>query len=62
MFAGAPAASQGSVMVSTKIRNAYLKATGAEGMVEEEEVVVEKQVDEKVDGKRLSALGEDCPV
>ncbi|ORY27176.1 hypothetical protein BCR39DRAFT_538752 [Naematelia encephala] len=61
IFNAAPPTPNGSVLVSTKVRNAFLKATGAAVSVEEETVEIEKDVIAP-GGKRLSAIGEDCPV
>ncbi len=49
-------------MVSTMIKNAFLKASGIGGEIEEVIQEIEKEVHVKPGGKRLTAIGEDCPV
>nr|XP_019013598.1 uncharacterized protein I206_01668 [Kwoniella pini CBS 10737]OCF52379.1 hypothetical protein I206_01668 [Kwoniella pini CBS 10737] len=62
VFAAAPPTPHGSVTVNVQVHKAYLKATGKGG--EDEEVVtsVDKEVKDEIHGKRLDAVGEDCPV
>lgn len=62
IYNAAPPIATGSVLVSTKIKRAFLKASGLGGDVEEIVEEIEKEVDVGPGGKRLSAIGEDCPV
>jgi hypothetical protein len=49
-------------MVSTKVRAAYLRATGAGGEEEEVAAEVEKEVEAMTAGGKRSSIGDDCPV
>ncbi|WWC61065.1 uncharacterized protein I303_103643 [Kwoniella dejecticola CBS 10117] len=62
VFAAAPPTPHGSVTVNVQVHKAYLKATGQGG--EDEEVItgVDKEIKDEAHGKRLDAVGEDCPV
>nr|XP_019042296.1 hypothetical protein I302_08898 [Kwoniella bestiolae CBS 10118]OCF21226.1 hypothetical protein I302_08898 [Kwoniella bestiolae CBS 10118] len=62
VFATSPPTPNGSVTVNVKVHKAYLHATGRGG--EEEEVVtgIDKEIKDASDGKRMDAVGEDCPV
>ena len=63
IFAAAPNSGAGFVAVSTKIKNAYLHATGAGGQVEEKQVVEEvEKVQTGPGSKKIDCIGEDCPV
>lgn len=65
VFAAAPPAPSEHVVVTTQVKTAYLRATGAH--VDEEvevtdEVVVEKAQGGNGNGSRKDPVGEDCPV
>lgn len=49
-------------MVSTKVKNAYYKATGNGEVVEEEITEGEKSGNPGPGGRRIDSIGEDCPV
>ena len=62
MYDTAPPTPAGSLMVTAKVKNAFLRASGAKGDEELVEDIV-KEIDVVgPGGKRLSAIGEDCPV
>jgi hypothetical protein len=48
--------------VSDKIKNAYLRASGLGGEVEEFGEGVLQTAEGQPGGKRISSIGEDCPV
>jgi hypothetical protein len=62
IFAASPPTPNGSLMVSTKVRAAYLRATGAGGEEEEVAAEVEKEVEAMTAGGKRSSIGDDCPV
>jgi len=60
IFDSAPPAAHGSLTVSTKVKNVYLKAIGAAFA---EEIV--EEIQEQVAGplaRKISSIGDDCPV
>ncbi|OCF55713.1 hypothetical protein L486_06464 [Kwoniella mangroviensis CBS 10435] len=62
VFNTSPPTPNGSVTVNVKVHKAYLHATGRGG--EDEEVVtgIDKEIKDGSDGKKMDAVGEDCPV
>ncbi len=62
IFDAAPSADTSSSAVSAKIRNAYLRATGVLPDESETEVGDAVKEDSGPGTKRISAIGEDCPV
>ncbi|WWD10062.1 hypothetical protein V865_008195 [Kwoniella europaea PYCC6329] len=62
VFNTSPPTPNGSVTVNVKVHKAYLHATGRGG--EDEEVVtgIAKEIKDGSDGKKMDAVGEDCPV
>ncbi|WRT67196.1 uncharacterized protein IL334_004162 [Kwoniella shivajii] len=61
VFAAAPPVPNGSVTVDLKVHKAYLHATGR-GVDEQEVTEIDKNVNDESGGKRMDAVGEDCPV
>ncbi|WWC89970.1 uncharacterized protein L201_004899 [Kwoniella dendrophila CBS 6074] len=62
VFASSPPIPNGSVTVDVKVHKAFLHATGRGGEDEEVVVGIDKEVKDASEGKRMDALGEDCPV
>ncbi|WVQ70005.1 uncharacterized protein L199_008229 [Kwoniella botswanensis] len=62
VFNTSPPTPNGSVTVNVKVHKAYIHATGRGG--EDEEVVtgIDKEIKDGSDGKKMDAVGEDCPV
>ncbi|KAE8537988.1 hypothetical protein D1P53_006055 [Cryptococcus gattii VGV] len=58
VFQQAPPAPSGSVAVHSSVRNAYLHATG----ILPEQATSTSDDNEQFSGKRIEAIGEDCPI
>ncbi|KAK1922846.1 hypothetical protein DB88DRAFT_541064 [Papiliotrema laurentii] len=62
IFNAAPNAQTGPSAVSAKVRNAYLRAIGVLSEEQAEEVEEQAKGEGGLGNKRVSAIGEDCPV